>query len=49
MCLGPWKDHTGSYYSCNMYNPDDEKKGEAEVRLTLTLTLTLTETLTLAL
>jgi ariadne-1 len=30
VCLGPWKDHSGSYYSCNMYNPDEERKAEVE-------------------
>tara|TARA_B100000767_G_scaffold211344_1_gene198495 strand:- start:315 stop:1001 length:687 start_codon:yes stop_codon:yes gene_type:complete len=30
VCLGPWKDHSGSYYSCNMYNPDEDRKTEVE-------------------
>jgi ariadne-1 len=25
VCLGPWKDHSGSYYSCNRYDPDKDK------------------------
>jgi len=25
VCSGPWKDHSGSYYSCNKYDPDKEK------------------------
>jgi len=24
VCLGPWKDHAGSYYSCNRYDPDKD-------------------------
>mmetsp|Transcript_2911 Transcript_2911/g.9172 ORF Transcript_2911/g.9172 Transcript_2911/m.9172 type:complete len:439 (+) Transcript_2911:58-1374(+) len=26
VCLGPWKDHSGSYYSCNRYDPEKEKE-----------------------
>ena len=25
VCLGAWKDHAGSYYSCNKYDPDKDK------------------------
>jgi len=25
VCLGAWKDHSGSYYSCNKYDPDKDK------------------------
>merc|ERR1712129_345529 len=32
VCLGPWKDHSGSYYSCNMYNTDEDRKTEVEVK-----------------
>jgi len=26
VCLGAWKDHAGSYYSCNKYDPEKEKE-----------------------
>ena len=26
VCLGPWKEHSGSYYSCNRYDPEKEKE-----------------------
>lgn len=26
VCVGPWKDHSGSYYSCNRYDPEQEKE-----------------------
>ena len=32
MCLGPWKDHAGSYYACNKYDPEKEKKDENELK-----------------
>ena len=32
MCLGPWKDHSGSYYACNKYDPEKEKKDESELK-----------------
>jgi ariadne-1 len=25
VCSGPWKDHAGSYYNCNKYDPEKEK------------------------
>ena len=25
VCMGPWKDHAGSYYNCNKFDPDKEK------------------------
>lgn len=25
VCLGAWKDHSGSYYSCNKYDPEKDK------------------------
>ena len=25
VCCGPWKDHSGSYYNCNKYDPNAEK------------------------
>ena len=25
MCAGPWKEHSGSYYNCNKFDPDKEK------------------------
>eukprot|EP00964_Phaeocystis_antarctica_P112931 scaffold77049_cov100-Phaeocystis_antarctica.AAC.2 len=30
VCLGPWKDHSGSYYACNKYDPDTVRKDEVE-------------------
>jgi ariadne-1 len=32
VCLGPWKDHAGSYYACNKYDPEKEKKDENELK-----------------
>ena len=29
VCMGPWKDHSGSYYACNKYDPEKEKATEA--------------------
>ena len=26
VCSGPWKDHSGSYYNCNKYDPEKEKE-----------------------
>lgn len=26
VCCGPWKDHSGSYYTCNKYDPDKDKE-----------------------
>ena len=26
VCSGPWKDHSGSYYACNRYDPEKEKE-----------------------
>ena len=26
VCCGPWKDHSGSYYNCNKYDPDKDKQ-----------------------
>jgi len=26
VCLGAWKDHSGSYYSCNKYDPEKDKE-----------------------
>jgi len=25
VCSGPWKDHSGSYYNCNKFDPDKDK------------------------
>jgi len=25
VCSGPWKDHSGSYYNCNKYDPEKDK------------------------
>jgi len=25
VCCGPWKDHSGSYYNCNKYDPEKDK------------------------
>jgi len=25
VCEGPWKDHSGSYYNCNKYDPEKDK------------------------
>ena len=25
VCVGPWKDHSGSYYNCNKYDPEKDK------------------------
>jgi len=31
ICQGPWKDHSGSYYACNKYDPEkDKEKGSKE-------------------
>jgi len=27
VCSGPWKDHSGSYYACNKYDPEKDKTG----------------------
>ena len=29
VCGGPWKDHNGSYYNCNKYDPDKDKANGA--------------------
>jgi len=26
VCSGPWKDHSGSYYNCNKFDPDKDKE-----------------------
>lgn len=26
VCSGPWKDHSGSYYNCNKYDPEKDKE-----------------------
>ena len=26
VCSGPWKDHNGSYYSCNKFDPEKDKE-----------------------
>ena len=26
VCSGPWKEHSGSYYNCNKYDPEKEKE-----------------------
>jgi len=26
VCCGPWKEHSGSYYNCNKYDPEKEKE-----------------------
>lgn len=40
VCCGPWKDHSGSFYACNKYdpekdedNPDKEKKDSSRAAL----------------
>jgi len=25
VCVGPWKDHSGSFYACNKYDPDKDR------------------------
>ena len=25
VCCGAWKDHSGSFYACNKYDPDKDK------------------------
>ena len=25
VCTGPWKDHSGSFYACNKYDPEKDK------------------------
>ena len=27
VCSGPWKEHSGSYYNCNKFDPDKESEG----------------------
>jgi len=29
VCMGPWKEHAGSYYACNKFDPEKEKESES--------------------